>query len=182
MILAQGATDTDEFHIYPTAEEILTFDEAARIRSGLEEYRRHFCSLIDDLIEKGRTVDPSDPQAYMSLEVKDVVSAAQDYLNRIATEAAQQVSKSRRNTVEKLRTGFSAAIPVVGLAADTLLGSTPAPGFWTATGTILSVGSLLMSQSESNVENSQKFLTSRQRAYLFMNRLWDISDARPGAA
>jgi hypothetical protein len=161
--------------------DLLTFPEAVRIRCGLENERRDFCALIDDITEKAKAVDPSDPDAFITLEVKDVLERANDYLNRIKTEAINQVSEERKNLVSRIQSGLSVAFPALGVAADIFTGLKPAPGFWSLGGTILGLGTFFiprMGKSSRKGNNELRMLTSRQKAYVFMNRLWDIRDIR----
>jgi hypothetical protein len=56
----------------------------------------------------------------------------------------------------------------------------PAPGVWALGGTILGLGTFFMPRimRKRNRNNEQEMLSSRQKAYVFMNRLWEISDKK----
>lgn len=158
--------------------DVLTFPEAVRIRCGLENERRDFCALVDDIADKAKAVDPNNPDAFISLEVKDVLERANDYLSRIKKEAMSQVSEERKNLIPHIQSGLSAVFPVLGLTADILTGVSPAPGIWSLAGTTLGLGTFFMPRilDTKTKQNEQKMLASRQKAYIFMNRLWDIRD------
>ena len=160
--------------------DLLTFPEAVRIRCGLENERRDFCALLDDITEKAKAVDPSDPDAFITLEVKDVLERANDYLRKIKTEATNQVSEERKNMVSRVQSGLSSVFPALGLTADIFTGLSLAPGVWSLGGTILGLGTFFIPKMvrARNINNEQQMLTSRQKAYVFMNRLWDIRDTR----
>lgn len=160
--------------------DVLTFPEAVRIRCALENERKNFCALVDDITEKAKAVDPSNPDAFITLEVKDVLERANDYLSRVKAEAINQVSEEKKSLVSHIQSGLSAVFPVLGLTADVFTEMSPAPGVWSLGGTILGLGTLFMPRlvSKRDLNNEQKMLTSRQKAYVFMNRLWDISDTR----
>jgi hypothetical protein len=160
--------------------DLLTFPEAVRIRCGLENERKDFCTLIDDITEKAKAVDPNDPDAFITLEVKDVLERANDYLSRIKTEAINQVSEERKKLVSHIQTGLSATFPALGITADILTRLSPAPGVWSLGGIILGLGTFFIPKMvDTRIENNeQQMLTSRQKAYVFMNRLWDIVDTR----
>jgi hypothetical protein len=180
--LLMGEPDTESSSKQKTVplHDLLTFPEAVRIRCGLENERRDFCTLIDDITEKAKAIDPSDPDAFITLEVKDVLENANDYLSRIKTEAINLVSEERKNLVSHVQSGLSAVFPALGLTADIFTGLSPAPGVWSLGGTVLGLGTFFIPRmvSTRNRNNEQQMLTSRQKAYVFMNRLWDIRDAR----
>lgn len=159
--------------------DLLTFPEAVRIRCGLEHERRDFCALVDDIIAKARAVDLSDPDAFISLETKDVLERANDYLDRIKREAINQASEERKNLISQVQSGLSAVFPALGVTADIFAGL-PAPGIWSLGGTMLGLGTFFIPRiaGKRNKNNAQQMLTSRQKAYIFMNRLWDIRDGR----
>ena len=177
LLLTNGENSDDA----PAIHEVLSFDEAARIRSGLEDHRRHFSDLVDHLIEKAEAVNPADVNAFLSLEVQDVLASAEEYLGHIRTESTRQLASSRKHVVDRFRSGFSAVVPLVGVAADALTGAAPVPGLWTAMGSILGVGALFLPNQRTE-QAVQEFMSTRQHAYLFMNRLWDISNERAGIA
>ena len=177
LLLSHTRDSTRNVESLPPAHKILTLNEAVRIRAGLEEHRQHFCRLVDDLIRKAEAVRSEDENAYMSLEVKEVTDAAEDYANRIERQAEQELTRARKGALEHFRTGFSAAVPLLGVAADALTGNTPAPGLWTAAGSILAVGTHLLPKGTVQ-QQAQQAATSRQQAFLFMNRLWGARDAR----
>ena len=173
LLLTNGENSDDA----PAIHEILSFEEAARIRSGLEDHRRHFSDLVDHLIKKSEAVNPVDEDSFLSLEVKEVLTGAEEYLRQIKAESTRQLASNRKQAVEKFRSGFSAVVPLVGVAADALTGATAPPGIWTTTGSILGVG-VLYSSHRNTTPAVQEFISTRQHAYLFMNRLWDIKMAR----
>lgn len=161
-------------------DKVLTFSEAVRIRCGLEQERSDFCSLVDDITDKAKAVDPNDPDAFISFEVKDVIERAQDYINRIRNEAINQVSEERKKYISHIQTGLSATFPVIGAAIDVLTGASTAPGIWSVAGITLGLGSFYFPKIlKNNIKyNDKALLTSRHKAYIFMNRLWDIRDKK----
>lgn len=180
--LLMGCDDKKEVredNIVPL-DKVLTFQEAVRIRCGLENERQDFCTLVDDITDKAKAIDPNDPEAFISLEVKDVIEKAQDYMTRIKQEAISQVSNDRKDYISRIQTGLSATLPVIGAAADAFTGATPAPGVWSATGITLGLGTYFLPkffQNKSNINidgNENGIMESRHKAYIFMNRLWDI--------
>lgn len=174
--LLMGGSDAER-DVRPL-HEVLTFPEAVRIRCGLENERRDFCALVDDITDKAKAVDPRDPKAFMLLEVKDVLERANDYLSRIKSEAIRQVSEERKSFIGHVQTGLSAAFPALGLAADVLTGVSPAPGIWSLGGTVLGLGTFFTPRlaNTNNKKNDEQILTTRQKAYIFMNRLWEITE------
>lgn len=159
--------------------DILTFPEAVRIRAGLEDKRKEFCSLIDDLVMRVSAVDVKDPRAFLSLDINNILDAAREYINEIKTEATKQVEQSRKDKISSIQTGLSLTFRYAGTVIDALINKTP-PGLWTAAGIILSMGTYFLPRAlATNSENEQiEFLSSRQRAYLFMNQLWEIRDRK----
>lgn len=180
LLMGESDTQSDAEQNKIPLHEVLTFPEAVRIRCGLENERGDFCALVDDITDKAKAVDPSDPDAFITLEVKDVLERANDYLSRIKSEAINQVSEDRKSLISHVQTGLSAAFPALGLTADILTGVSPAPGVWSLGGTILGLGTFFMPKiiGKRNRTNEQQMLSSRQKAYVFMNRLWEISDKK----
>ncbi len=160
--------------------DILTFPEAVRIRCGLEDKRREFCATVDKIINKAKAVDPKDPEAFISLEVDDVIENATEYLNSIKEEAAKNVSDERKDLVTNIKTGVSLLLPPIGTAADVIFKDAPMPGSWSSAGVIFSLGIFFIPKvfKTGEQQNFQKMLTTRQKAYLFMNQLWDIRDMK----
>lgn len=179
LLLGDGLNNNDNSIGIP-AHEVLTFPEAVRIRAGLENERREFCTLVNDLVGKISLLDIKDPEAFISLEVKDVVEASRNYINRIKIEAQKQASKERKGLVAHIQTGLSSALPVAGVAIDAITGNVPAPGVWTATGMAIGLGTFFLPKMmrQKNAEKIQPISTSRQKAYLFMNKLWTIRDIK----
>ena len=174
--LLMGGADSGK--VVKPLHEVISFPEAVRIRCGLENERRDFCSLVDDITDKAKAVDPSNPQAFMELEVKDVLERANDYLSRIKSEAIQHVSEERKSVIGHLQTGLSASFPALGLVADVLTGASPAPGIWYLGGTVLGLGTFFIPRvaNHNKKKKDERIITTRQKAYIFMNRLWEITE------
>lgn len=181
-ILGQNVTDKGSDTI--SIDKVLTFPEAVRVRCGLEKERKDFSILVNDITDKARACNLENPNAFLSLEVKDTLEKARDYIEKIKTESRKQVSNERKAIISRLKTGLSASFPVIGVAADTLAGNSPAPGFWTATGTAIGLSTFFKKENSKQNQDQRKspVLTSRQNAYLFMNRLWEIQDNKLSCA
>jgi len=163
-------------------DKVLTFPEAVRIRAGLEKERKEFCSFVDNLMARVKAIDPADPKALLELEVRDVIDAATNYWHEIQKKTDRELKNGKKEWAAYIQTGISVSLPVLGTAADVLTNKIPEPGFWTSMGTLLSLFSfaLLHKPSRSLAMESANALSSREKAYLFMNRLWEIRDRRIG--
>ena len=179
LLLGEGLNELDNPNKIP-AHKLLSFPEAVRVRAGLENERIEFCDLVNDLMGKVSLLNISDPEAFVSIEVKDVIEASKDYLNRIRVEAKKQVSAERKGMVSHIQTGLSSALPVAGVAIDVFAGGAPVPGLWTASGMVLGLGTFFLPKimGQKDTEKEKIITSSRQKAYLFMNRLWTIRDMK----
>lgn len=161
-------------------ETILSFPEAVRIRAGLEQERVSFCELVDDLTSKVKLLDLQDPEAFTALEVKDVIEAADIYINKIHSEAKKQIASERKDMITDIQTGLSLTLPVIGLLGEVYLNNTPHPGLWGTSFTALGLATYFIPKILKNNEQNklEKVQLTRENAYVFLNRLWDIQTSK----
>ncbi len=160
-------------------ETILSFPEAVRIRAGLEKERQEFCNLVDDLTNKVELLDLKDPEAFLSLEVKDVIEVASQYINQIQSEAKQQIASERKDMISNIQTGLSLTLPVIGLLGEVYLNNAPYPGLWGTSFAALGLTTYFLPDLlKSNDEQQKKIAIQRENAYLYMNKLWNIQDVK----
>lgn len=160
----------------PSLQDLLTVKEAVRIRGSLDEERIEFGKIVERLVTKAKAC--VDVTTFLKEETKDVIEMAEDYKRSVEMAAKVALDEQRRRDSRLLRgmwrTGFSLLFPI---------GEKIVTGQLTETGLMASltsaaIGHLINKPDPIIPEPSATFRSDRQKAYLFMNRMWDQIEAR----
>jgi len=92
-----------------------------------------------------------------------------------------ELTTSQKESGNYWYAGLSLSFPVMGQLVDILMKSTVGIGTGTAFGTVFALLSFLILQKkpdEPSVSQNSLSLSSRQKAYIFMNKLWQIQETK----
>ena len=156
---------------------LINLQQASYIRAGLEDKRQALCGLVDNLIKKVVTLEPKDILAYLEAEIKEIQQAAIEFNNELKNRVASELTIDQRERKDYWYAGLSLTFPVLGALWDVSGGTVPGIPIGSAAGSIFSLLSftLLKSKPPSEIHSREKIeLSPRQKACLFMNRLWEI--------
>lgn len=154
-------------------DEFLTFEEAVRVRAGLDQggHRKGFSDHVEHLLKKTLVSNQGSVPQGLEVWAKDLRDCAMAYREAVKAEICQAVAKERLSEADKVKTALAITTQVAGSALDAVLKAAGPGGF------LASIISPLITMKRDErgqlIDVHEHQLTTGQHAALFMNRIWD---------
>ena len=113
--------------------------------------------------------------------VKDIEQAALEFNNRLQQQVSEELTKAQDEKKDYWYAGLSLTFPVLGSVLDVITKTATLMPKAALLGSLIAIVSFLAlkRKPKGTKRSSDKMaLTSREKAYLYMNRLWEIRRAK----
>jgi hypothetical protein len=180
-LIFNGQPNGDQRQKNIPLHEIINLQQAAYIRSGLEDKRIAFCQLIDNLTNKVISINPADKSGLLESYIKDVVDAATEFNNELRQAVTKELTSSKKQLKDYWQAGISISFPIIGAIVDQFLSQGLQPYYGKLSGSLAALVSFLMLRQKPNsplLQTNRVAYSSRQTAYLYLNRLWEIKRSK----
>jgi len=156
---------------------LISLQQAAYIRSGLEDKRVAFCNLINNLINEVVSLQQTDNKAFIELLLKEIVESTIEFNSNLKARVSQELTSDKKSMQDYWFAGLSLCFPLVGVVLDPLFDAGSQLYYGVGAGSIAALISFLALQNypkrpKPNVDDLA--YSSRQKAYLYLNRLLEI--------
>ncbi len=176
-LMFNGQSEGDQQQRNIPLHKIINLQQAAYIRSGLEDKRIAFGQLIDNLTKKVISINPVDKIGLLETYVKEVIDAAIEFNNGFKKSVTKELTNDKKYLKDYWNAGISLSFPIIGAVLDQLLAQGGQPYYGKLTGSLAALISFLILKRRPKPMLSQVnrvAYSSRQKAYLYLNRLWEI--------
>ena len=157
--------------------KLISLQQASYIRAGLEDKRQDFFNLINNLLKEAESLVLQNEKSFLEAKLDDIKESAQEFNNELNRQIGNELTGRQQNLKSYWYAGCSLTFPVVGKLVDIFINSSYQLGIGEGLGSILTLGSFLALRNiPKTTDNKIKeiALSSREKAYIFMNKLWEI--------
>ena len=120
-----------------------------------------------------------DDIEYIETEMYELEQSAKEFNIELKKRVALELTAAQKGKNDYWYAGLSLSFPIWGQLVDRFSGDGTTLGAGTSIGTILSLISFLKLKQNRNIYKSEPDeYSSRQKAFLFMNKLWDIRESK----
>jgi hypothetical protein len=152
---------------------LLTVGQAARIRAGLESERSAFAQVIHREIRKAQLATPESPSDFLAELLKTVKEEALDYRMKLSRAVNEKVIAKQQSSQGRWFAGLS----IVFVGAGFIMDAVSPPHIPVGTGAGIAatgLSYLILRQGAPTGEVSKGAVSSRERANMFLNHLWEV--------
>lgn len=169
--------DLNDSRDFIPLHKIINIQQASYIRAGLEDKRQEFFKLINNLLLETESLAPNDEFSFLKARINDIKESAKEFNNQLNMQIESELTKGQKDLKNYWYAGCSLTFPLLGNLVDNFINSAFQLGMGTALGSILTTISFLALQhtpNKNHQKNTEIAMSSRQNAYIFMNKLWEI--------
>ncbi len=129
------------------------------------------------MLKKVVSIGATDEVSLLHTYLKDVVIATVEFNNSLQRNISKELTNNQKQLKDFWYAGISLSFPILGTIADQFIGESAQPYYGKAIGSLVSLISFMTLKPRplrSSSPADKVAYSSRERAYLYLNRLWEI--------